>query len=388
HLADGGNRGARRAERLLDTPDRLIGLILLGNNFVNFLGTAIAGIIALRVLGDPSPLVVATLLTFVFLIFAEVTPKTLAALNPERIALPSSFVLNLLMKVLYPAVWAINALSQLLMRLLGLRLDQEDQMALSREELRTVLKEAGAMLPGKHRRMLSSMLDLEQVSVEDIMVPRAEIAGIDLDGGATELRDAVMAARHTRLLLYHGSLNNLAGMLHIRKLTRLLAAGQDITAEQLLAIMDEPYFVPGGTDLYAQLKQFQQKKQRLAIIVDEYGDIIGLTTVDDVLEEIVGEFTTDPQAYDRDVHPQADGSFLIDGSANVREINRACGWELPEHGPKTLNGLIIETLEDIPEAETSFRLDDYTIEVKLVSDQAVRTARVLRHREPDEEGHD
>ncbi len=376
HLADQNHRGAQRARRLLDRPDRLIGLILLGNNFVNIAATTIATLISIRLLGDLGPLVAMVVLTLVVLIFAETTPKTLAALYPERVAFPSSLVLGVLLVVLYPLVWLVNILANAVLRLFGVRVDKADDMALSREELRTVVKEAGAMISGKHREMLFGILDLERVTVEGIMVPRAEIDGIDLDAEPGDLREQLMTARHTRMPCYRGSLDQLAGILHLRKVSRLLSSTDEISTDLLAELVEEPYFVPNGTDLNTQLLNFQRRKQRIAMIVDEYGEIDGLVTLDDLLEEVVGEFTTDPQAFDLDIYPQEDGTYLIDGSATIREINRSCGWRLPEDGPKTLNGLILETLENIPEPDTSLRIGDYTIEVENTTDQAVKTARI------------
>ncbi|MCP5145395.1 MAG: HlyC/CorC family transporter [Gammaproteobacteria bacterium] len=378
HLAEQNEPGARRAQRLLETPDRLIGLILTGNNFVNNAAATIVTIISTRLLGDSGPVVGAVTLTVFMLIFAETMPKTLGALHPERVAFSSAPILQALMWICYPIVWAVNMLANAVLYVFGIRVSGSAEMALSREELRTVLKEAGSLIPRKHREMLFGVLDLERVTVEDIMTPRGEIDALDLDLPPTELRDQLMMARHTRLPCYEGSIDNLLGILHMRKVMRLLAANEDISAAVLRPLLEEPYFIPNGTDLNKQLLHFQRRKQRMGIIVDEYGEIEGMLTLDDLLEEVVGEFTTHPQAFDLDIYHQADGTYLIDGTTPIREINRHCHWDLPESGPKTLNGLVLEQLESIPDQGTSLRVGDYVIEVTSVIDQAVRTARLCK----------
>jgi Mg2+/Co2+ transporter CorB len=248
--------------------------------------------------------------------------------------------------------------------------------ALDREELRTVVKEAGAMIPRKHQQMLFGILDLEHATVEDIMVPRAEIDAIDMEDEWADIVNQLTACRHTRVPCYRGSLDNLVGILHVRALTRLLRGMEEFDIDDFAAMLREPYFVPTKTNLHTQLINFQRRRERLAVTVDEYGDIEGLVTIDDLLEEVVGEFTTDAQSYTRDVYPQDDGTFLVDGAANIRELNRAYHWTLPENGPKTLNGLILEALEDIPEKGTSLRIDDYTIEIVHGTEHVVKNARV------------
>ncbi|MGR8918745.1 MAG: HlyC/CorC family transporter [Gammaproteobacteria bacterium] len=376
HLAEREHRPARRAQRLLDRPDRLIGLILLGNNFVNILAAQIATVIALDLAGERGLIISTIALTAVVLVFAEVVPKTLAALHPERIAFPSSLLLTALMRLCYPFVWLLNKVSNGILALFGVSAESHGGDALSREELRTVVKEAGAMIPGKHREMLFGILDLESATIEDIMVPRAEIYGIDLEDDWPDIIDQLVSCRHTRVPCYAGSIDNIQGMLHLRRVSRLLRSGDDFCVDDLKAILVEPYFVPLTTDLYVQLLNFQKRRERIAFVVDEYGEIEGLVTLEDLLEEIIGEFTTDPQTYMRDVYPQEDGSYLIDGTANIREINRAYGFGLPSEGPKTLNGLIVETLEDIPITGTSFRVGHITIEVVQTAERAVKTARL------------
>ena len=375
HLARAGHRGARRASQLLDRPDRLIGLILLGNNFVNIAASSLATVLALRLFGEAGIALAAGLLTLVILVFAEVAPKTLAALHPERVAFPAAHVLAWLLVVFQPLVIAVNWMANGVLRAARLSPSGADRDSLSREELRTVVAEAGALIPRRHQQMLVSILDLEKVTVDDIMIPRNEINAIDLDDPPPEILEQIMHSQHTRLPLYRGDVNDIEGVLHLR---RVVAPPQEHgLATWLRAQASEPYFVPAGTPLSVQLRNFQRAQERLGLIVDEYGDIKGLVTIEDLLEEIVGEFTTDPADYSTDIHPQADGTYLVDGSANVRELNRTMRWELPTDGPKTMNGLILEYLETIPEPGTSLMIAGYPIEIMQTTGNAVRTARVI-----------
>jgi len=375
HLAKAGHPGAVRASRLLERPDRLIGLILLGNNFANILASSIATIIALRLMGEAGIAIATGLLTFVVLIFAEVAPKTFAALHPERVALPASFVLHPMLRVLNVVVRGINAIANALLRAVGVPLDEASVTHLNEEELRTVVMEAGAMIPRRHQKMLLSILDLERVTVEDIMVPRNEIVGIDLDDDWDTIVEQLTTSQYTRLPVYRESIDNVLGFLHVRRILPLIARGA-LTPETLSTAVREPTFIPEGTPLNRQLLNFQRHKGRVGLVVDEYGDIQGLVALEDILEEIVGEFTTDPSASIRDVVPQPDGSYLVDGSANIRDLNRTMHWRLPTGGPKTLNGLILEYLEHIPEANTSLMLAGYPMEVVQAQDNAIRKVRI------------
>ncbi len=386
HLAEQKHRGARRAHDLLRRPDRLIGLILLGNNFVNILAAQIVTVLTLRFVGEGSLIVSGLILTVVILVFAEVVPKTLAAVYPERIAFPSSYLLRILLIVFYPLVWVLNRLSNSILALFGVKHLERSEDPLSREELRTVVKEAGAMIPQKHRQMLFGILDLENATVEDIMVPRNEIYGIDVEDEWADVLDQLMSCRHTRVPCYAGSLDQVEGMLHLRKVAKLVCSGDEFGIENMRKLLTEPYFVPLMTDLYVQLLNFQKRRERIAFVVNEYGDIEGLVTLEDLLEEVIGEFTTHPQSYARDVYPQEDGSFLVDGSANIREINRSFNFGLPTDGPKTFNGLILETLEDIPVTGTTFRLGNMTIEILQTHEQAVKTARITIIPDPGSTG--
>ena len=377
HLAATGHVGARLTERLLSRPDRLIGLILLGNNLVNILAASLVTVLSLRIGGEPAVALGALLLTIALLIFSEVAPKTYGALYPERLALPASYVYTVLMKIAYPLVWVTNLLANGVLRLLGISAEQAASHSLSTEELRTVVAEASTVIPHRHQRMLLSILDLERVTVDDIMVPRSEIAGIDLSDSWDDIVEQIGASPHTRMPVYDEELANIVGMLHMKRIVHELANGE-LTRDRLLELARarEPYFVPEGTTLNTQLLNFQRQKRRIAFVVDEYGDVQGLVTLEDILEEIVGEFTTDPGEIHRDVHRDADGAYVVSGPTGVRSLNRRLGWSLPTTGHRTLNGLIVEHLERIPEAGTLLELEGYQIEILQTSENAVKTVRV------------
>lgn len=375
HLAKAGHKGAQLAEKLLARPDRLIGLILLGNNFVNVAASTVATLIAIRIGGDGAVAIGAGLLTLVLLIFSEVAPKTLAANAPERLAFPAAWVYTPLLKLMYPLVWLVNFIANGLLRLLGLRTDGGDLSQMSTEELRTVVIEAGAMIPKRHQKMLLSILDLQKVTVEDIMVPRAEIVGIDLAQPWDDIVSQLLEMQHTRVPVWEDDVENTIGVVHLRRLLRPLARGE-LTRDMLLSIVRDPYYVPEGTPLNKQLINFQSLQRRIALVVDEYGEIVGLVTLEDLLEEIVGEFTTDPAAAARDFFPEDGGCFLVSGTATVRQLNRALNMQLSTEGPKTLNGLVFEHMEQIPEPGTSMLLGGYPVEIVAVSNNQVKTARV------------
>ena len=375
NLAEKQHRGAQKTERLLTRPDRLIGVILLGNNFVNILASAIATLIGIRLFGEAGILIATSALTIIVLIFSEVTPKTLAAFNPERYALPSSYILSPLLRVLYPLVWLVTRVSNGLLRLLGVKLDEAGRMTLNSEELRVVVSEAGSMIPQRHQEMLLSILDLEKVSVEDIMIPRNEIAGIDISAEWEEIVKQLTESQHTRLPVYEGDIDHVIGMVHLRRAVGLFQQ-EELNKERFRQIIRDAYFVPEGTPLHTQLINFQRERRRIALVVNEYGDIQGLVTLEDILEEIVGEFTTDPAASNRDIHIQEDGTFLVDGSITIRELNKALEWDLPTEGPKTLNGLILEYLEHIPDPGTSLLIADYPIEIVQTTGSAVKTVHI------------
>ena len=374
HKARQGHRGARIAERMLKRPDRLIGLILLGNNLVNFSAASLVAVIALKIGGEPAVAIGTVILTLVVLVFSEAAPKTLAALHPERVAFPAAIVYYPLLKLTYPIVWLTNACSNGVLFLFGVRSNANDLQALTREELRTLVHEAGSRISSRYQKMLISILDLEKVSVDDVMVPHNEIIGIDLDKPAAEIEKIINESQHTRLPVYRDTIDNVLGILHLRKLANL--AVQSFDKDELIALLEEPYYVPEGTPLSTQLVQFQRRRLRIALVVDEYGDIQGIVTLEDILEEIVGEFTTDPNDDIADVIRDGSDHWLVDGTANIRELNRAQQWHLPTDGPKTINGLIVELLETIPEPTTCLEVSGYPIEIVSVEDNRVRTVRI------------
>jgi len=375
HLVKEGKKSAVISERLLKRPDRLIGLILLGNNLVNFIAASIATVIGIRLLGDLGVALAPIILVLVFLIFAEVMPKTIAAINPEKIALPASYILNILMKLAYPAVWLINSLSNTLLSIFNIDIKKRNDENISSEELRTIVREAGILIPQRHQKMLINILDLEKVTVNDIMVPRNEVTAIDLDKPIDDIIEQFSHCQHTRLPVYKSNIENIIGVIHVRRIPRIFNE-KEITKKSLMSVMTDCYFVPNGTPLHVQMLNFQRRKRRFGIVVDEYGVIQGVVTLEDILEEIIGEFTTDIQTHNLDIQIHEDGYYLIDCSANIREINRELGWQLPSEGPKTLNGLLLENLEYIPKSGTTLKIDNYLVEITQVSESAVKMARI------------
>jgi Mg2+/Co2+ transporter CorB len=375
HRARSGHHAARLTEKLLERPDRLIGLILLGNNAVNLAAAALVTVIAIRVGGEAAIFAGTMILTVVVLIFAEVTPKTIAARHPSKLALPASLIYYPLLKVAYPLVWIVSMLANALLRLLGFggQLDQDN--ALSEAELRTLVAESANMMPRRHQRMLLSILDLGDVTVDDVMVPRQEIVGVDLDEPWSNNLELIRNAGYSRLPVFRGDIDKIVGVVHLRSILSELASGT-LNEPVLLAKTQEPYFVPEGTSLNKQLVNFQRLKQRLAFAVDEYGDIQGLVTTEDVIREIVGEFGTDAGPIGPEVSKERDDAFVVDASANIRQLNRLMSWELPTDGPKTLNGLIIEELETIPEAGTHLTLAGYPLEILDTTEHAIRRVRI------------
>ena len=375
HKARAGHRGAKLADKLLQRPERLIGLILLGNNAVNISASALVGVVSVQLGGELGFAIGTACLTLVVLIFAETAPKTLAAMHPERVAFPAAYIYVPLLKILYPLVWMTNTLANGVLYLFGLRKSDADGYALSREELRTVVYEAGARISQKYRHMLINILDLEQVTVDDVMVPHNEVIGIDLEDDIEEIAKMIQHCEHTRLPVYRDNIDNVSGLLHLRRLANL-ASQSGFTKSDLEELLVEPYFVPEGTPLSTQLVQFQKARQRFALVVDEYGDIQGIVTLEDILEEIVGEFTTDPAADDEDIVRESDQSYLVNGTANIREMNRIMNWNLPTNGGKTLNGLILEYLETIPESGTGLKVEGYPIEIIEMRENRVQLARI------------
>ena len=374
HQAREGHRGARRAIELLSRPDRMLGTILVGNNFVNILASSIATVLAMQFWGEAGIAIATIGLTIALLIFGEITPKTLAALRPELIAYPVSLPLLMLQKVLYPLVALLGWISNGLLRLLGVDPSKKGTDSLSTEELRSVVRESGSDLPMNRQSMLLGILDLERVTVDDIMIPRNEVTGIDLEDNLETIISLLRTTPHTRLPVFEKDINQVLGIVHMRQIARLLSHDQ-LTRESLLEACSEPYFVPESTPLSTQLLNFQKQKRRIGIVVDEYGDVLGIVTLEDILEEIVGEFSNQDALRSPDIHPQDDGTLVIDGAAYLREINRALGWQLPCDGPKTLNGLITEALEHIPDSGICLQIGAYRLEILQAADNRVKSVR-------------
>ncbi|MDN7123878.1 HlyC/CorC family transporter [Pseudidiomarina terrestris] len=386
HLSQQDHAGAKRVQYLLDRPDRLIGLILIGNNLVNIAASAIATVLCIRWFGDAGIVVATFALTLVVLIFAEVTPKTIAALHPERVAFPSSLILKPLLTLMYPIVAAVNFITNGFMRLLGINPNTTlGHDALSSEELRTVVNEAQSMIPSSHQDMLLSILDLEKVTVEDVMIPRAEISGIDVQDDIKLIIKQLSQAQYTRLLLYRSEIDDAIGFLHARDIMQIVTkTSGDADKAELIRAAREIYYIPEGTPLNVQLLKFQHNKERIGLVVDEYGDIQGLVTLEDILEEIVGDFTTNiAPTPSESVSPQEDGSLIVEGTANIRELNKEMNWELPTSGPKTVSGLIVELLGDIPQHPLCLRIDGYALEVLECSESMVKQIRFI----PNESRH-
>jgi Mg2+/Co2+ transporter CorB len=374
-LARRGSLGARLAEKLLARPDRLIGLILAGNNAVNVAASAITTIIALRLGGQPAVAIGGGLLLLVVLIFAELAPKTLAALHPEKVALPASIVYYPLLFVCYPIVWFVNAIANGLLRLIGVRVLTDGLATLTRDELHATVAASHGVIPARRQSMLMRILELEKVTVEDIMVPRADIIGIDLEDEWDDIILSIQGAPHTRLPVYRENLDQIVGVLHLRGVVKSMARGT-LDKTGLEQALQPSYFVPEDTPLNKQLVNFQAARQRLALVVDEYGDLQGMVTLDDLLQEIVGDFAIASPPSGESVSPQDDGTYVISGVANVRMLNRTLRWRLPVDGPKTLNGLITEYLENIPQSGTSIEMNGYRMTVLRTHGNAVHTVRV------------
>ncbi|MCH8478489.1 MAG: HlyC/CorC family transporter [Wenzhouxiangella sp.] len=375
HQAQAGHRGARLAQNLLAKPDRMFGLILLGNNLVNILAASIATVIALRLLGEAGIWISTLVLTVIVLIFAELAPKTVAALYPHRVAYPASYVLTPLLKLLYPVVWLINLLANGLLRLFGMRKLSHHGDALSREELRTLVKEGGRHISIDHQQMLINILDLEHGTVDDVMVPRQDIVGIDMDDDWEDILLTLTQSIYTRMPVWRGDLDNIVGLLHIRTVLTRLAQNR-LDPDSLLKAVRRPYFVPEGTPLTQQLLEFQARERRMGMVVDEYGDIQGLVTLDDILEEIVGEYTSEGSGRQKLIRKQENGSWIVDGGATVRMLNRRLDWDLPTAGAKTVNGLMLEQLESLPDGRTSLRLGDLIFTIVDMADNRIRKVRV------------
>ncbi len=375
HQARNGNHAAKRTLELLEQPERLISLILLGNNFVNILASAIATVIALRLMGEAGIAVATGLLTLVILVFAEITPKTFATRRAESVSFIASAVYTPLLTVTYPLVIVVNWICARILNFFKVsKLNPEDEH-LSSDELRTVVTENAGLIPTRHRDMLLNILDLGTISVNGIMVPRNEIVGIDLDDPWDEILDQITNSPHSRLLVFRDNIDNAVGFIYLRKMVDALLSGK-LNLQYLETVVREPYYIPEGTPLTVQLLNFQREKRRIGLVVDEFGDIQGLLTLEEILEEIVGEFDTDPQQASAEIRPQQDGSFIVDGTAQIRSLNKALNWDLSADGPKTLNGLILEHFENFPPQGAVFNFNNHPLTIISVEDNRVLQVRI------------
>ena len=375
HRASSGNRAAQITEKLLKDTDKLLGLILLGNNTTHILSAALVTIISIRIGGESAIFIGTTILTFILLIFAEVAPKSIAARAPSKLALPSALIYYPLLKITYPLVWLVNIFSNLLLRSIGIRNTDEGKTSISTDELKTIVSEETKKLQPRHRNILLSVLDLEEVTVDDIMIPRQEIIGIDLEDNWNENAKIIKNSYYNRLPIFRGDIDETIGVLRVRD---VLDSIVDNTFDEniILEKLNEPYFIPEGTSLNKQLINFQTKKERVALIVDEYGDIQGLVTTEDVVREIFGEFENNPNGSEPKIKNDKNGNFIVDAGYNIRQLNQIMKWNLPIDGPKTLNGLITERLGAIPKKSSSLKINNYLIQILTTSDNTIKKVKV------------
>lgn len=378
HLVKLKHSGAIKAQRLLERPDRLLSLILLGNNFVNIFASSITTVLAIRLYGENESIITlaAALLTIIILIFSEVTPKTLAAVKPELLAFPAAWIYIPLLNLFHPIVWSVNLFTHLLLRMVGVNVKKDNQDILNKDELKSVVTEAESLIPIRYQKMLLSILDLESATVEDIMTPRHEIYGIDLEASLEEIIEQIKTSPHTRLPVYKKSIDRVIGFLHLRKVL-VLVEQKDFDKQSIINLLGKPVFIPDSTPMHKQMQQFKQDKVRIGLVVDEYGDVQGLLTLDDLLQEIVGELVTEEET----VKKQNDGSYLVDAGITIRELNRITQWSLPTEGPKTLNGLIIEFMEAIPDIGTGIMLYGYPLEILKRDENTVKLVKFLPKKE-------
>ena len=376
HLIKQNNRSAKRADKLLKRPDRLLGVILIGNNFVNILAAALTTILCLELFGNSGVFIGSVILTIIILIFAEVTPKTFAAKNAESIALPASGILKVLQKVLYPLIWVVNFFSNSLLNLLNVK-DENKNEDITTEELKSVLENSGEMIPKRYQDMLTSILDLDEILIDEIMTPRNEILGIDIEENFDILMEKISINQKEIMPIYEQSLDNLKGTIDTNGIKKFLISNK-LSIQNFMDFADDVYVALENTPLSNQLFNFQKDNKTSAVVVDEYGDVKGLIDINDILEEIVGELSTDKARDKIDIQEQKDGSYLIDGSAAIREINKKLSWDLPLEGPVTLNGLILEKIQTIPESNVSINLNNYLIETVLIKDNMIKFAKILK----------
>jgi len=383
YLVKENDKGAIRADKLLKRPDRLLGVILIGNNFVNILAASLTTVLCLNLFGDSGVVIGSIVLTLIILVFAEITPKTFAALNSEKVALPASLILKYLQKILRPLVLFVNFFSNFFMRLLGTKNTSINE-DLSPEELKSVLENSGDLIPKKYQDMLISVLELDKVSVDEVMTQRSEVIGIDINQPIENILSTLQNNQKDFLPVYNESLDDLRGVIDLYGITSFLS-NENKSIESLIDSLDEAYFIPENTPLSTQLFNFQKNKKTVAVIIDEYGSVKGLVTIKDVLEEIVGELATDIDRESVEIMEQKDGSYLIDASIPLRELNKKLNWQLPINGAKTLNGLIIDQVETIPENNIKIEIDNYAIETVLIRNNMIKIARVLQIKREDEE---
>lgn len=377
HLVKKNHKQAIRVNQMLSRPDKLLSLILIGNTLANILASMIATLMGQRIYGDVGVLIATILLTLIILVFSEMTPKTLAALYPQQIAFKTSFTLKILQSIFSPIVFLISLITKMILLIFGISINKVQREVLTNEELRSVVHEAGGLLPTEHRGMIISLLDLEQATVEDIIIPKADIVGIDLELPWQEILEQLETAQHTRLPLYHDSIDNLIGLIHVRSVLNLMLEKR-LTKENLIKMADAPYYIPEATPLNQQILNFQKVKKRSSFVVNEYGDLLGLVTMEDILEEVVGEFTTDIAALSKNIIQQNDGSVIVDASITLRHLKRLLNWQLPALGPRTLSGLIIEYLGYIPASDSCLQIENYQIEILKVGDNMIKTVRMIK----------
>ena len=383
HLVREGRRSARLAQDLLDRTDRLLGVILLGNNLINAASTVVATLICVQLFGEGEmTLAIATGgVTFFILVFAEITPKVIGATFPEAIALPSAYVLTPLLRIAYPVVWFVNLFVQALLKIMFIRPRAESEGQLSMAELRTLVLEGGKFLPPKHQSIFLNLFELENMTVDDTMTPRGQIEAVDLEDDIDDIRTAIATAHHTRLVVFEGSLDKVAGILHVRKFLNA-SRREPLDKDGIRETLREPYYVPEGTPLLMQLSNFQDQMRHMGLVVDEYGEILGLVTLQDILEEIVGEFTSHKPMSGGLLRKEPDGSIIAEGACTLRVLNRKAGFHFPLEGPKTINGLVLEALEDIPEPGTAVIVAGHPVEILQVHDRMVKVVRIRSRKEP------
>jgi Mg2+/Co2+ transporter CorB len=387
HLVETGRRGAKLTQELLNRTDRLLGVILLGNNLINAAAATLTAIVMVHLFGENKWALAAgtALITFLILVFSEITPKVVGATYPERIALPAAFILAPLLKVAYPFVGFTNFFVRGLLKIVRLpEHPPEAETKLSLAELRTLVLEASRYIPQKHQSILLNLFELESITVDDVMTPRSQIEAIDLNAPLADVQRQIAACYHTRLPAYRGQLDEIAGVLHMRSVLNLGKKPDQLHVEDFQSVLREPYFIPAGTPLFTQLQQFQEHHDRLGLVVDEYGELMGLVTIDDILEEIIGEFTTHSPLVSGLIRRQPDGSTLVEASLPLRELNRKLELGLPLDGPKTLNGLILEHLQDIPEPGTTVLIDGYPLEIVQTQEKVVKAVRIYPRRKENE----